>query len=277
MLEVNATDSTGNSATVTVTVNVNDVNEEPEIIFDNLVISGDARASFAENGRGAVRSYTVVGGDSPSATWSLEGADSGDFMTEDSGMSVMLKFGSLPDYESPADSNTDNIYMLTLKATDSEGNMATKSVTVMVTNVNEVGTVTLSPMSLVVGSELTATLSDPDGVTENSGTLQWARSRTMDGPLTDIDMATLMTYTPVEADVDDYLRATDSYTDGEGAGKMATTTSMVTAGAPLLVEYDANNNGRIDRDEANTALRSYRAGEASRSDAIAVLRPNRSS
>ena len=166
---------------------------------------------------------------------------------------------------------------MTLRATASEGDMATKGVTVMATNVNEVGTVTLSPMSPMVGSELTATLSDPDGVTENSGTLQWARSRTMDGPLTDIDMATLMTYTPVEADVDDYLRATDSYTDGEGAGKMATTTSMVTAGAPLLVEYDANNNGRIDRDEANTALRSYRAGEASRSDAIAVLRPNRSS
>ena len=95
---------------VTVAVNVNDVNEEPEIIFDNLVISGDARASFAENGRGAVRSYTVVGGDSPSARWSLEGADGGDFMTEGSGMSVMLKFGSSPYFDSPADSNTENEY-----------------------------------------------------------------------------------------------------------------------------------------------------------------------
>ena len=269
MLEVKATDSTGNSAMVTVTVKVNDVNEEPEIIFGNLVISGDARTSFAENGRGADGSYTVVGADASSASWSLEGADSGDCMTEGSGMSVMLKFGSLPDYESPVDSNTDNIYMVTLKATDSEGNMATKSVAVMVTNVNEVGTVTLSPMSPMVGSELTATLYDPDGVTENSVTWQW--STTMDRLFKDIDMTTLMTYTPVEADVGYYLRATASYTGGEGAGKM-TTTSMVTAGHPLLVEYDANNNGRIDRDEAITALRSYRAGEASRSDAIIPFR-----
>ena len=168
--------------------------------------------------------------------------------------------------------------MVTLKATDSEGNMATKSVAVMVTHVNEVGTVTLSPMSPMVGSELTATLSDPDGVTENSVTWQWSRSTTMDGPFKDIDMATLMTYTPVEADVGYYLRATASYTDGEGAGRMATTTtSMVTAGDPPLVEYDANNNGRIDRDQAITAFRSYRAGQASRSDAIAVLRLNRGS
>ena len=111
MLEVNATDSTGNSAMVTVTVNVNDVNEEPEIIFGTLVISGDARASLAENGRSAVGSYTVVGADASSARWSLEGADSGDCMTEGSGKRVMLKFGSLPDYEAPADSNTDNIYI----------------------------------------------------------------------------------------------------------------------------------------------------------------------
>ena len=259
---------------VTVAVNVNDMNEEPENIFGNLVKSGDARASFAENGRDTVGSYTVVGADASSARWSLEGADSGDFMTEGSGMSVMLKFGSSPYFDSPAVSNTDNEYKVTLRATASEGDMATKSVTVMATNVNEAGTVTLSPMSPMVGSELTATLSDPDGVTENSATWQWSRSTTMDGPFTDIDMATLMTYTPVEADVGYNLRTTASYTDGEGAGKMATTTSVVTSGDPPLVEYDANNNGRIDRDQAITAFRSYRAGEASRSDAIAVLRLN---
>ena len=261
----------------TVAVNVNDVNEEPENIFGNLVKSGDARASFAENGRDTVGSYTVVGADTFSARWSLEGADGGDFMTEGSGMSVMLKFGSSPYNESPADSNTDNEYKLTLRATASESNMATRSVTVMATNVNEVGTVTLSPMSPMVGSELTATLSDPDGVTENSVTWRWYRSTTMDRPFKDIDMATLMTYTPVEADVGYYLRVTASYTDGEGAGKMATTTSIVSAGDPPLVEYDANNNGRIDRDQAITALRSYRAGQASRSDAITVLRLNRGS
>ena len=62
----------------------------------------------------------------------------------------------------------------------------------------------------------------------------------------DIDMATSMTYTPVEADEGYYLKATASYTDGHDSGKMAmaTTTSMVTVADPLLAEYDDNNNNR---------------------------------
>ena len=44
---------------------------------------------------------------------------------------------------------------------------------------------------------------------------------TMDAAYMDIDMATSMTYTPVEADEGYYLKATASYTDGHGSGKMA--------------------------------------------------------
>ena len=47
---------------------------------------------------------------------------------------------SSPDYEMPADNNTDNIYMVTVKASAGT-DMATHEVTVTVTDVDEVPTI----------------------------------------------------------------------------------------------------------------------------------------
>ena len=67
----------------------------------------------------------------------------------------------------------------------------TRDVKVTVTNVEEDGTVTLNKAVPVVGIEVTASLSDPDG--RISGlTWQWALAGT------DIADATSATYTPVE-------------------------------------------------------------------------------
>ena len=81
---------------------------------------------------------------------------------------------------------------------------------------------------------------------------QWSKSMTMDGTYMDIDTATSMTYTPVEADEGYYLRATASYTDGEGSGKMRQrhdNEHPVTVTAdPLLVKYDVRHQ-RHDRQE----------------------------
>ena len=63
-------------------------------------------------------------------------------------------------------------------------------------------------------------LTDPDG--EVSGTTwQWAWSNTRGGNYTDIDGEMSASYTPVAGDVGKHLRATASYTDGEGSGKTA--------------------------------------------------------
>ena len=173
------------------------------------------------------------------ATWSTEGADGGDFRISNDGM---LTFASSPNYEMPADADTDNVYMVTVKAT-SGTNSATREVTVTVTNEDDDGTVTLSPMPPSVDTEITATLADEDIVTPNTVAWQWSKSMTMDGTYMDIDMATSMTYTPVAADEGYYLRATASYTDGEGSGKsadaMTASRVTVTAADPLLVKYDA--------------------------------------
>ena len=87
-----------------------------------------------------------------------------------------------------------------------------------------------------------------------------------------------MTYTPDAADVGYYLRATASYDDGEGSGRMAVATTAstvtVTAADPLLAEYDSNRNGMFDRSEVIAAINRYLDGVAgiTRPDVIAVIR-----
>ena len=126
---VTATDPGGLSATVTVTIEVTDDNEAPTIMVGGLAISGMARVDYPDNGTGAVETYTASGPDAASATWSLDGDDAGDFRISSRGV---LTFRSSPDYENPADANTDNTYMVTVKATDGTYT-PTRDVTVRVT------------------------------------------------------------------------------------------------------------------------------------------------
>ena len=81
-----------------------------------------------------------------------------------------------PNYESPGDSGGNNVYEVTLVVTDSKGNTDEQDVTVKVTNVEEMGTVTLSTLQPRVGFPVTATLADPDNVTADSvSKWQWYR------------------------------------------------------------------------------------------------------
>ena len=237
-------------------------------------LAGDPSPSYEEGGEGAVETYTASDGSmSEMANWSLAGDDMGNLSISDSGE---LTFNAMPDYEMPMDQDMDNTYKVTVMA-EAGGEMKEIAVIVMVTNANENGTVTLMPASPIVGTEISAALTDPDMMVTGT-TWQWSRSMTMGGTYEDIDMATSMTYTPVAADVGYYLRATVMYTDGHDSGKtaMATTTSTVTAaGDPLLVKYDGNGNGMIDRPEMIAAVNAYIFGEGdaaiSRKEMIDVI------
>ena len=220
-----AADSFGDYDTIVVTIMVTDMNEAPEISEGGLAISSTstARVEYAENGEGMVATYTASGPDASMATWSLDGDDAGDFRISSSGE---LTFRSSPDYENAADDDMDNTYMVTVMADDGTY-MDTHDVTVMVTNVDEDGMVTLSAMQPRVGTPIMATLTDLDGDVTGE-TWQWARSSDMSA-WTDIEDATSDSYTPVEADANMYLRATATYTDGHGPdkSKMAVTANMV--------------------------------------------------
>ena len=129
-------------------------------------------------------------------------------------------------------------------------------------------------MTPVVGTAVTATLTDPDGSVTGE-TWQWEKSMDMSSWM-DITGATTMSYTPMTTDVGYYLRATAMYTDGHGSNKMmmATTTSMVTATAvDPTAKYDTSLNGMIERAEVVAAINRYIAGEAgvTRADVVAVI------
>ena len=141
MVTVTATDPDNLKAMIDVTIMVVDVDEMPTIMVGGLAISGLSRAYYAENDMDAVGTYTLAGPMKDRATLRIEGgADADDFRLNNG----MLMFRSSPDYEAPADADRDNTYMVTLKATD-RTYMDTHNVMVMVTNVEELGTLSGIP------------------------------------------------------------------------------------------------------------------------------------
>ena len=281
---VTATDSSGdeanNSASITVTIYVTDLDEAPMISTGGLAVSGPARADYAEDRTDAVATYTASGPDAAQATWSLSGDDAGDFSISSGGE---LTFSVAPDFEAPADADEDNVYEVTVEADDGTY-MDTHDVTVMVTNVEEDGTVTLTADKPMVGEAVTANVTDPDDVTPGTEVWQWARADdagfTMN--VENIAGATMASYTPVEADDGKYLRASVTYTDGYDAGNELAARSEnpvsenpVTAGDPLLVRYDADNDECIQLAEARVAVGDYfappRGSQLSLEDARKVV------
>ena len=138
-------------------------------------LEGLEAITHAENDTGTVATYTTSG--PATATWTLDGADRGDFTITGG----MLKFRSTPDFENPADAGTDNTYMVTVKAA-AGGEEDSIDVTITVTDMDEAGTVTLSQQRKV-GTAINATLSDGDGNTSGT-TWQWAKSSTAADPST---------------------------------------------------------------------------------------------
>ena len=138
-------------------------------------------------------------------------------MLDGTGMSRMLKFSSAPDYESPmggAD-NDSNTYMVTVMA-KAGGEMEMVEVTITVDNVEEPGTVTLTPARPSVGTEITATLKDGDIV--STVTWSWASGDNADGTGFSGIGTNSATYTPDAADAGKYIGAWATYEDGYDAG-----------------------------------------------------------
>ena len=275
MVTLTAEDSFGSSSSIMVTIEVNPIDEVPEIVVGGLAISGPSSPDYPENGTGAVENYTASGPNAASATWTLGGDDAGDFSISSNGV---LSFRSSPNFEMAADADTDNTYMVSVKADDGTY-MNTHDVTVMVTNVDEDGTVTLSPTAPRVGTELMASLTDPDDVTAGSVTWHWASSDAMNGTYTNIPGATSDSYEPVASDEGKYLRATASYTDGYGADTAYGTsanavvdTAAPTTGSVVGDKYDTSKNGEIEGPEAIQAVKDYFAGDISGADVIAVVK-----
>ena len=242
-------DLEGLSSSIDLTINVTDVNEAPDV-------RGDSEVMYAENGADPVATFTATDPEGDEITWGKEGDDEALFAISEDGV---LTFVSPPDYEAPRDVGTNNIYEVTVTATDDDDTPLADSHDVMVevTNVEEDATVGIELSSLQPQVSTAITVDYVDGVgnplVDAAGaaytgimdddrdkddatsslipaedvTWQWSRSSSKSGRFTDIpgDAAKAVSYTPGSADRGMYLRVTGTYEDGEGEGKTVEATS----------------------------------------------------
>ena len=202
-----ATDPSLASASIVVNINVTDEDDAAEV----TLLTGNAPIDYAENGTEPVGSFDADDQDGDAPVWSKSGPDAGDFDLSDDGV---LSFKKSPNFESPADADGDNVYMVTVSASGGSTDVA-----VTVTNVDESGKVTIDDLQPQAGAgqSVSASVSDVDGDVVNT-TWQWSRSMDM-SEWADIEGATSSSYTPQEEDEGYYLRATASYIDGVGDGR----------------------------------------------------------
>ncbi len=158
-LEVTADDSNGGTTAQTISVTVTNENEVPTITSANT-------ASVAENTTAVITvTATDVDGDTP--TYSITGgADSALFGID--AASGAVTFTAAPDFETPTDVGTDNIYELEVTADDGNGGLTPQTISVTVTNENEVPTITSGNTASVAESTtavITVTATDVDGDT----------------------------------------------------------------------------------------------------------------
>ena len=182
----------------------------------------DGPIMYAENDTGAVATFTAVDPEGESIVWSLaSGNDMEDFSIENG----VLRFNSAPDFEAPADADTNNTYVVTVEASDGgDDTTASEAVTIEVTNVEEPGTVTLSTLQPQVDVAITVTLTDPDTIEGDDLTTvswQWYRGNSEIVGATDGPGTIMSSYTPTTGDVGSVLRATAMYDDGEDEDKTA--------------------------------------------------------
>ena len=245
---VTARDPSNAKTSVSITVNITNIDEDPVISLNPTQNSGKI---YEVNSTGDPVVYTFThperdddeplkgvdqvakfsASDPEGATieWLLTGTDPGAFTLEGG----VLKFdGGAPNYEDPQDSDGNSMYIVTITVNDGNtANSDSVNVNVNVTNVEEDGTVSLSTRQPKVGVTITAILTDPDGPDDSAAPVaeadkdltiaaswQWATSTDemtwypISSP-PDMSFGRQASYTPRPSDAGMYLRATATYID----------------------------------------------------------------
>ena len=218
-----------------------DVDETPTLSRTGLVAVGRGSISYPENGRDRVADYSALGPNAGNVSWRLSGTDASDFSINSRGA---LTFRSTPNFESPADSDKDNVYELTVTARSGR-DLDALDVTVDVYNVDEEGEVKLTPTRGTIGARITAEVTDPDG-DPTSVSWEWERSETGLAGWTPIPGTNSDSYILDAEDRGYYVQATAYYSDPEGGGKSA---SARTTAAVL-----ADDDGRVTLSAVRVAV-----------------------
>ena len=212
---------------------------QPPATNNPPTLSGDTTLRYDENGTGPVATYTATDPEKADIIWSLSGTDGADFSI----IRGDLTFNAGPDYEDPADDDRNNVYHVTVEASDGT-NTDTLAVTVTVTDVNE-------PPQFA-GSSTARSAADGTGGGENIGapveatdpegdTLTYSLGGT-DASSFDIATSTgqLTTKSTLDRAAKSSYSVTVSVTDGKDAGGNADTSADDTIDVTISVTSDGS-------------------------------------
>ena len=220
-LTITATDPMGNRAQQSLTVSVNNLNDNDPV----FTLSSNTFA--IPEGTTAITTISATDADhdtettTNALTYTLTTTTDSPLFTLDPA-SGALSFNSAPDFENPADNNTDNTYDLTLSVSDG-ANATSQAISVAVTNVNEAPTFAAASIDLEIdessssGVIYTFTASDLDGdslsysldgadaqhfaINVDSGDLSFNQAPDFESPR-DADGDSVYTFSVVAADSD---------------------------------------------------------------------------
>jgi hypothetical protein len=150
---ITATDGASNATNQTLTVTITNINEAPTISTNG---SGETHTVTQAENLSSVITYAATDVDAGSSlSFSISGTDSADFAINSS--SGVLTFASNPDFEAPADSDTNNTYVVVI--TVSDGALSdTQTLTVNITNANESASINAPTVSGSVNKGVATTI-----------------------------------------------------------------------------------------------------------------------
>ena len=241
------------SAPQTVTINVGDQND------NTPVITSAATASVAE-GSTTVATVTATDADITAAprTFAIAGGADAALFTIDAATGA-LSFAAAPNFEAPADAGADNVYNVTVTASDGVNTSAAQAITVTVTDINDTAPVITSggvaafAENTAIGTAVyTATSTDADTTGE-------ARTYTLggaDAALFDINSTTgAVTFkaspnfeAPADAGADNVYHTpapATAATTPAATQAVATRVSTVTAAPPAVADTATALSGQL--------------------------------
>ena len=247
-----------------VTVTVTDVNEPPTI-----TTTSSSATTLRQNENLTSRLYTYRATDpegGTTLTWSVGGVDRRFFIIDERGQ-FSFKEESPPDHENPGDSGGDNVYEVTIQATDDGSNTASLPVTVTVTEVNEGPEVTSGRDSFTVSENQSLpnavyTGSDPEG----GAVTRWALGG-RDGGDFNISQEGTLTFRslpdyerPADSNRDNVYEVQIRLYDGRYYGSFDVTVTVTDVNEPPTITTTSSSATNLQQPENRTTrLYTYRA------------------
>ncbi|CAC9958239.1 Cadherin domain protein [uncultured Gammaproteobacteria bacterium] len=263
-----ATDINNNTDSETQTVTVTDVTETATFTINPIADTRVAENTAFTGSRPSLSGNTPIG----KLIYTLGGADATDFSIDSStGIISMVA----RNFEVPADANTDNVYEVTIIATDVDNNTDSETQTVTVTDASETVAFTINPIADARVAENTAFTGSRPSLSGNApiGKLTYtlagadATDFAIDSSTGIISMVARNFEAPADTNTDNVYEvtivATDVDNNRDSESQRVTVTDVTVADVPEIATFTINPiaDARVAENTAFTGSRPSLSGD----------------